>query len=209
LDEPTVRRAKELGRAMNGPLDEETWLSRLVTIKKYREMEKAKDRVSVADFIYQRLSERYILPVNTGAKNGFAMMACACLLIETLESFWNGWKTSEGAGPGEMVFSSFFGRTKRFREFEVYATSFYKDVRSGILHQGETKGGWKITRKRDLPLLSVNKVRTIQAVKFLNRLDASLYDYCRDLKSADWNGERWKKARRKMNHIINNCKEES
>jgi hypothetical protein len=192
---------------MIGPQDEEIWLSRGVTIKKYRQMEKARDQVSVAAFIYQRLSERYILPVKTGEKNGFAMMACACLLIETLESFWNGWKTSDGAGPGETVFSNFFGRNKRFREFEKQATSFYKDVRSGILHQGETKGGWRITRKRDLPVLSVNKVRTIQAVKFLNRLDASLYDYCRDLKSADWMGERWKKARRKMNHIINNCEE--
>jgi hypothetical protein len=112
-------------------------------------------------------------------------------------------------GRGRWIFSGFFGRTKRFREFEVYATSFYEDVRSGILHQGETKGGWRITRKREFPVLTVNNVKKIQAAKFLNRLDASLFDYCRDLKSADWNAERWKKARRKMNHIINNCREES
>jgi len=194
---------------MKGPLDEEIRLSSHVTIKKYREMEKAKDRAGVAALIYERLSERYIWPVKSGAKNGFAMMACACLLIETLESFWNGWKTSDGAGHGESVFKSYFGRTERFRDFEKHASSFYPDVRSGILHQGETKGGWRITRDREFPVLKVNKVKTIQATKFLNRLDASLYDYCRELKSADWNGERWKKARRKLNHIINNCQEES
>jgi hypothetical protein len=194
---------------MKRPLDEEIRLSRRVTIKKYREMAKAKDRVSVADFIYQRLSERYILPVKSGPKNGFAMMACACLLIETLESFWNGWKTSNGAGPGELVFKNYFSRTERFRDFENHASSFYQDVRSAILHQGETKGGWRITREREFPVLTAKNIKTIQATKFLNRLDASLYDYCRELKSADWNGERWKKARRKINHIINNCQEES
>jgi hypothetical protein len=194
---------------MNGPLNEEIRLSSHVTIKRYREMEKAKDRASVAEFIYERLSERYILPVKTGAKNGFAMMACSCLLIETLQSFWNGWKTSNGAGPGELVFKSYFGRNERFRDFESHASSFYEDVRSGILHQGETKGGWRITRDREFPVLTVNNVKTIQAAKFLNRLEASLYDYCRDLKSSDWSGERWKKARRKINHIINNCKEQS
>jgi hypothetical protein len=194
---------------MKGPLNDEIRLSSRVTIKKYREMEKAEDRVGVADFIYQRLSERYILPVKSGAKNGFAMMACACLLIETLESFWNGWKTSQGAGPGEMVFQSFFKRTKRLSEFEVHAISFYKDVRSGILHQGETKRGWKITRNRDFPVVTVNDFKTIQAVKFLNRLDASLRDFCRDLKSADWKGDRWANVRRKMRHIINNCEEGS
>lgn len=199
---------KKTGRPMMETQDNENiWLSRVVTVKKYREMEKDREQVGIADFIYQRLSERYILPVKTGEKNGFAIMACACLLIETLESFWNGWKTSEGAGPGEMVFSGFFRRTKRFREFEDQATSFYRNVRSGILHQGETKGGWRITRKRDLPILSVNRVKTIQAVKFLNRLDASLYDYCHDLKSADWMGERWTNARRKMHHIVSNCEE--
>jgi hypothetical protein len=137
------------------------------------------------------------------------MMACACLLIETLESFWNGWKTSDGAGAGELVFKGYFGRTQRFREFEKHAASFYKDVRTGILHQGETKGGWRITRNRDLPVLTVNTTRTVQAVKFLNRLDASLRDYCRGLKSTEWKDERWKKFRRKMNHIISNCKDEA
>jgi len=189
-------------------MDEATKLSSRVTIKKYHAMEKARDRVGLADFLYQRLAERYILPVKSGSKNGFAMMACACLLIETLESFWNGWKTSNGAGPGELVFKNYFGRTERFREFVSHASSFYEDVRSGLLHQGETKGGWRITRNPELPVLTVNKVRTVQAVKFLNRLDASLRDYCRDLKSSEWRGDRWKKFRRKMNHIINNCKEE-
>lgn len=193
---------------MTGQVDEGIRLSSDVTIKKYRDMEKAKDRNGLSEFLYQRLSERYILPVKTGAKNGFAIMACACLLIETLESFWNGWKTSNGAGPGELVFKNFFGRNRLFSEFEKHANSFYSDVRSGILHQGETKGGWRVTRDQAMPVLTVNTTRTVQAVKFLNRLDASLRDYCRGLRSGDWKSERWTKFRRKMNHIISNCEEQ-
>lgn len=188
-------------------LGDGTRLSSSITIRKYRDMEKAKDTKGIAAFIQERLSERYILPVRTGSKNGFAMMACACLLIETLESFWNGWKTSDGAGPGENAFRSFFARNTQLREFERHADSFYRNVRSGILHQGETKGGWRISRTTQLPVLSTTRVRTIQAAKFLSCVEGSLCDYCRELESEKWESQRWRNARRKVNHIIENCQE--
>lgn len=184
-------------------MTEELRLSTSVTVTKYRELEKAKDRNGLADFVYERLSERYIVPVNSGAKNGFAMMACACLLIETLECFYNGWKTSDGVGSGETVFKGFFGRSKRLADFEPEAKSFYECVRSGILHQGETKCGWRINRKKGAPVLDAN-TKTIQATKFLNRLDACLCDYRALLKEAHWKSEDWRNFRRKMNAIIKN-----
>lgn len=137
---------------MKSPVDEEIRLSRHVTIKRYRAMERAEDRDGIADFIYERLSERYILPVQTGSKNGFAMMACACLLIETLEAFWKGCWSSRG--PGAALFENYFGRTVQFKDFATHAFSFYENVRCGILHQGETKGGWKITRNQASPVLT-------------------------------------------------------
>jgi hypothetical protein len=167
-------------------------------------MEKAKDRKGLADFIHERLSERYIAPVRTGAKNGFAMMACACLLIETLESFYNGWKSTQGISPPETPFRQFFGRESRFAAFQKHATDFYKNVRCGIVHQGETKRGWRINRKQAAPVFDP-KTKTIQATKFLNRLAASLRDYRRVLKKADWNSDPWRKFRRKMSAIIKNC----
>jgi hypothetical protein len=187
---------------------EDTRLSSAVTIKRYREMEKARDRDGLADFIYERLRERYIEPVRTGAKNGFAMTACACLLIETLESFHNGWKSAQGAGPGENVFKQFFGRGTRFADLDKEGVSFYKHVRNGLLHQGETKRGWRINRKRGAPVFDP-KSKTIQATKFLNRLAASVRDYREALKKADWKSEPWCKFRRKMNAIIQNCEAKS
>jgi hypothetical protein len=189
-------------------MPEETRLSSTVTVKRYREMEKAKDRNALADFIYERLSERYITPVTTGARNGFAMMACSCLLIETLESFYCGWKSSKGAGPGEVVFQQFFCRASRFADFKGLAGEFYTNVRCGILHQGETKGGWHITRERGAVLFDP-RPKTIHATKFLNRLNASLRDYVRALKTTDWKDDLWRKFRRKMNAIIRNCEAKS
>jgi hypothetical protein len=183
---------------------EEVRLSSTVTVRRYLEMEKARDRGGLANFIYERLSERYIAPVTTGAKNGFAMMACACLLIETLESFHNGWKSTQGAGPGETAFKQFFGREPRFTGFHKDAKVFHVNVRCGLLHQGETKGGWRINRKQGAPVFDP-KTKTIQATKFLNRLNASLRDYGEALKKADWKSDLWRNFRRKMNAIIHNC----
>src|SRR5713101_2113803 len=70
-------------------------LSSSVTISQYRAMECSEDRVGLADFIEQRLLERYVLPVtHTCHKNGFLMVAASCLLIETLESFYRGWEST-------------------------------------------------------------------------------------------------------------------
>ncbi len=71
-------------------------LSSSVTVSQYREMESSKDRAGLADFIEHRLLERYVLPVTqTCQKNGFLMVAASCLLIETLESFYRGWESTE------------------------------------------------------------------------------------------------------------------
>jgi len=180
-------------------------LSTHVSIKKYREMESVRNTRGLADFLYERLSERYIAPVKTSAqKNGFAMMACACLLIETIQCFRNGWKSSNGAGPSEAVFQEFFDNEHRFDQFRNCAADFHNCVRCGVLHQGETKGGWRITRIKSAPVFDIQS-KTIQATKFLNRLDASLCNYCRTLKRLPWRDDLWKNFRRKMNSIIANC----
>lgn len=57
------------------------------------------NKIFIAEKVYQRLYERYIKPHDFGCgeytknyKNGFAMMTCACLLIETLCAFRKGTK---------------------------------------------------------------------------------------------------------------------
>ena len=104
----------------------------------------------------------------------------------------------------KKAFAQFFARDSRFADFRGLGAGFHKHVRCGILHQGETTNGWRITRKNDAPLLDL-QAKTIHAEKFLIRLDSSLRDYCHTLRKSDWNSEPWSKCRYKMNAIIENC----
>ena len=81
---------------------------------------------------------------------------------------------------------------------------FYSGVRCGILHQAETTNGWRI--RRDGSLLDSEK-KTINATIFHDELEKYLKNYCKRLKTSEWDSEIWRHLRKKMNTVIENCKE--
>lgn len=179
---------------------------RISTYEKWRDKKK---KIKIADFIYERHYSRYIKPFEyddeiykKDYKNGFAIMANCCLLIETIESFRRGWAQSRN----ELNFLKFFTREKEFKEFATddIPTQFYKHIRCGILHQGETTGGWSINRNSSY-LLDKSK-REINAVLFSERLKKALEGYRDELKVNEWETQIWKNAREKMKSILKNCK---
>jgi hypothetical protein len=127
-------------------------VSGAVTVKTYLDWEKEHDHgwSRKPQFIRQRLYERYIDPVRAldlhpdtqDKKNGFYIMAVSCLLIETIVSFWRGWETTERTkkqkGKSARAFKMFFRTQPRFEGFR--GTKFYRNIRCGILHQGENNG---------------------------------------------------------------------
>jgi hypothetical protein len=183
-------------------------LSTNLTVKRYRDLERKAQRRALAEFIFIRLSERYIEPVSSGAKNGFAMMACGCLLIETIESFYAGWKTTQKDGRSRRATKQFFNRSERFSDFRGLEDAFYRNVRCSILHQGETRSGWRITRDREVPVFVRNK-KLINATKFINRLSYALSDYRGELERAEWDQVIWQNFRQKMDAVIANCEGEA
>jgi len=161
-----------------------------------------RDKEKIADFILKRFLERYLEPVvNSTLRNGFAMMAIGCLMIEALESFYQGWNNSSGH-KGEDIFNGFFNRFPSFAEYRGIGTEFYKHIRCGILHQAETTGGW-IIRRDCLPSDPTNKV--VNAEEFIKNLQLSLNEYHSSLLASDWESEVWENCRKKLNHIIKNC----
>jgi hypothetical protein len=180
-----------------------------VRISTYENWRAGKKKVEIADFIYERHYQRYIKPFEFDDpvykkeyKNGFAVMANCCLLIETLESFYRGWAQSRN----ELNFHKFFSRDNGFKEFATddMPTQFYKHIRCGILHQGETTGGWAINRSS--PKLLDKPKREINAVLFAERLKKSLGTYRDELKASEWDAQIWKDAREKMKSILKNCR---
>lgn len=157
-------------------------------------------REAIAEAIHRRFSERYIEPISA-KPHGFTIMAASCLMIEALETFRQGWESSNRLS--KEAFCLFFDASEPFKDFREHAQTFYTHVRCGILHQAETTGGWRI--RRDGPLLDVKNF-TINANLFLFALRQELNDYCDMLKAADWEGTEWKNARRKLNAIVENCR---
>lgn len=189
-------------------------------VNKYLLDKSCKDKL--AEFIYLRHYHRYIKPfefiseklvLNLNLrkevdeyslifKNGFSIMANCCLLIETLEAFYRGWENTNNKS--ELAFLKFFTRDKNFTEFSIkdIPTKFYKNIRCGILHQGETTDGWSITREGKILLNSQDK--KIDASLFLINMKLSLNNYKAELELADFGDEIWFNAKKKLKAIIKN-----
>ena len=164
---------------------------------------KQENKSELADFVHERFTSRYIDPFDNTPKelkSGFAIMASCCLMIEALESFYRGIDDTKRIS--RDAFKTFINRRDELEEFRPYVDGFYINVRCGILHQGETKGGWVINRTGDL--LDESKP-AINATIFLRRMRMAVEAYRDELKAADWDSDVWKKCRKKIDHIIENC----
>ncbi len=169
-------------------------------------------REQIIDFIYHRLNHRYINPLRHIApaqhKSGFLIMASACLLIETMQAFYEGKnQTVRKKGESVRVFHDFFAQHKAyFPGFAEDASGFYTKIRCGILHQAETRGRYRITRHNDAPLFDAD-TKIINANKFLDALSKSLDAYIEELKKATIDSPVWINAVAKVTFICNNHKE--
>ncbi|RMD78344.1 MAG: hypothetical protein D6823_05995 [Chloroflexi bacterium] len=207
---------------------DEVLLSSSVTVNRYRQLEEAQDREGIANFILERFTERYITPIDstdkkhgfctstdkeqkhgfctsTDKKHGFCTMAICCLMIEALESFWQGWEDTRRKS--KKAFREFFQRCSTqnlaLGAFKDVADDFYTGVRCGILHQAETTNGWRI--RREGPLYDPEQ-KIINATKFYRELKRVLEAYYKELQQADWNAPIWNNLRCKMKSVIENCK---
>ncbi|MDX6017728.1 MULTISPECIES: hypothetical protein [Shewanella] len=180
---------------------EKTKLTSTITVKKYRQLKEQRDTHALADMLYERFSERYIEPFrNHEFKHGFSMMASSCLMIESLYCFQRGRKKTGQAGV--EVFEEFFEKSTHLKDFIGYGESFYKNIRCGILHQGETYGGWKIRRKG--PLFKKTDM-VVNATKFLDALDDELNEFTDLLKKSRFHRKPWSGVIRKFDSICDNC----
>ena len=183
---------------------EEIKLSSSVTISTYKDFETNKNREKIAGFIWDRFSERYILPLRHKKTHGFSIMAISCLMIEALESFWQGWPNTIHLS--KKAFCSFFARCQCIPSplgtFCSISNDFYEGVRCALLHQAETSNGWRIQRKGQL---YDPNMKMINAIKFQKELENVLRYYCDTLRDSEWDSTVWENLRKKMTAIIENC----
>ena len=191
-------------------MDKTILLASEFTIEAIEQKMEEQNREILAEFVFKRLMDRYVSPIeknnsiiNNSPRNGFLLMAIACLLIETYQSFKKGWKTTKD-GKSRESFRDFFIEETKFEAFSRHYKSFYECVRCGILHQGETTKGWKITRRTDSPIFDEQE-NTINAEKFFDELQKVLISYKARLKGSPWDSEIWRNCRAKIRYVIINC----
>lgn len=175
------------------------------TVREVRDWLAANDRAAIGRFLWNRFDERYFAPINALTliqKNGFAIMAVSCLVIEALEAFRRGWESSHGKS--ELAFCSFFDREHEFQVFKGYAQPFYRNVRCGILHQAETTGGWTITLIPGRPLFDPASLR-INADEFHSALARALKAYSDGVAASEPAEEIWHDCVSKLKATIKNC----
>lgn len=169
-----------------------------------------KEKTKLATLVYDRLYGRYLKPFDfkdnqyeKSYKNGFAIMANCCLLIEAIISFKEPTLKST-FGKSERCFGIFFTSEDKFKEFKSGGLTlaeyrdftigmtknnkgipqeFYQSVRCGILHSGETRNSWKITRNGDF---FDEPNRRINATKFLNRLKSVISGFKKELEGENF-----------------------
>jgi len=145
-----------------------------ITIGVVNEWIKSNNKANLTKLIYDRLYGRYLKPFDYTTsdykkyfKNGFAIMTSCCLLIETYVSFIEP-TFRDTNRKSARCFGWFFNVENEFNVFSKGGLSandyldpqksrnnkglprdFYINVRCGILHNAETRNGWRISRQGD------------------------------------------------------------
>jgi len=184
------------------------------------------DKDSLVEFVDQRYRERFFEPVEKLMESpsqlqgyGFAIMALCSLLIESLQCYRYGLPTTYEAeyrkslnafnppanyriNPaerknGKEAFQDFFSLDIHKELFPgVDGVVFYNAIRNGLLHQAQTKQGWRI--RSGQPSLWNETEKILDRTKFAKSLEAAFAKYIQELKAASWDDDIWLKARRKI-----------
>jgi hypothetical protein len=183
-----------------------------------------KNQKIIAEYVYERFYNRFLkifdFPSEEKAdyikdekietknifaeeyKNGFLMMSSCSLLIETFASFLVGQNETPQNKNIDMFIRVFEKAEEYGNDLKIFKDKpFYKKIRCGLLHQGETYGKYKITRKGEL-----YKDDTINANIFFVSLKKMLVSYKKELEDGDWDSKEWDACRLKIRHIVSNAK---
>ena len=118
----------------------DTELASGFTVRDYERARNSQDRNAISKAIRRRFTERYLDPVSCekAPRHGFTMMAVSCLMIEALESFRQGWETSDRQSKAAFCF--FFDNAQPFKDFRGHASSFYSHIQTSQENLAEIRG---------------------------------------------------------------------
>lgn len=132
-------------------------------------------------------------PGERGQGEGFAILTIQCSVLEFLAALRKGWSFRHGHkeegkdycyGNSRLLYTSFLAEQDPFaRSFTTpqRANEFYTDIRCGLVHEGQTKNGWRIWRgQASHPLVDFER-RAIYRDVMQRQIETYLDRYCREL----------------------------
>jgi hypothetical protein len=138
------------------------------------------------DMFKDRLKTRYLDHIDiliSRKTSGFAVLSLDCALVETLQQFRNGTRSTPSA-KGKQYFVDFLTGTAFAQYFtEDTAKIFYKEIRCGLLHQSEAEGTSRIKRGH-LPLVALTadqKSIVVNVHRFHDLLKGVIGSYAQEL----------------------------
>ena len=186
---------------------------KLIKLSQLQEIIKSKDnkdKATLISVIEHRLSRRFLTVIDAADKkdlSSFMSMAICCLIIETLECFYQGLEDTKKRGAGKAVFKSFFEREKNeFQGMAEKSEDFYENVRCGLLHQAETMNGWFLNKNGKIFEMSEG-IKIINGSLFFNATKKTIENYLKLLKEKPFDDELWKFAIKKLEDVCRHCKE--
>ena len=157
-----------------------------------------------AGIVRDRLNGRFLRFASNCLRHeysGFVVLSIDSLLAETIQQFKEG--ITNGRDKSKTMIKRFL-EGKRFQPHfdDTARTSFYTDIRCGLLHQAEAKGMWLIRRNQAALLQKVAGGRgyIIDVKRFHAGVRGSLNDYLKRISDPAESSLRtnlWKK----MDHI--------
>jgi len=168
------------------------------------------------DIFYDRIESRYLKPVRhiarddeIGEFSGFAILVIDCLIIETLNQFYNG--LDQTKGKHWKAFWYVFKNSPHFKESFTAkkAEIFYGHFHCGILHQAQTKSNSvvRICRVKMIEEVNPEKISDgliVDSGLFHSALEKEITDYKKKLISGEPEHNIFRENFiRKMNYICN------
>jgi hypothetical protein len=204
---------------MSKPSSQDVLLANDWPISKVLDCIKKKSKGDLVQFLRVRYEERFLDPIEQLCSMrkkqgyGFAIMALCSLLIETMQCYRYGLpSTNRGElsrlgvpeadwKNGATAFSDFFLRPEHQSLFpNIDGREFYSNIRNGLLHQAQTKEGWKI--KTNQAILCDAAERIIDRDKFSRALKEAFAAYMGELDHSVWADDVWSRAVQKISWLV-------
>lgn len=182
------------------------------TIREWNECLKKLDGASTVQdweyafsFFNDRITTRYLNPIkkildmSLSTGEGFAVVNLQCSLIETIESFYNGWIHNhpyyllnglKAKCPwdertnllNKHIFISFFKYRITLADQNIEGGDFFHNIRCGLLHETQTKNGWVIKSRNpstNVFFIKNKNEKIIYRNNFQTAIEETIYNYKR------------------------------